>query len=104
MYTKEETEKLIKDYLDAEDKKEVVTLLAEELGKSTKSIIGKLSREGVYVKQTYVSKTGDPPVTKLELVAKLAEANHLELKRLEGLDKAPKNALKYLVQELGLKP
>jgi hypothetical protein len=78
----------------------MVDQLSKELGKSAKSIIGKLSREGVYEKQVYVSKTGEPPVTKLELVAKLADANGLDLHKLEGLDKAPKNALKYLVQAL----
>ena len=32
--------------------------LAEELGKSTKSIIGKLSREGVYQRATYKTRLG----------------------------------------------
>ena len=48
-------------------------MLAEDLDKSVKSIIGKLSREGVYKKTVYKTKTGEDPVTKKEIVQELAE-------------------------------
>ena len=46
-YTERETEYIVTGY---KENPSMVTVqsLAEELGKSTKSIIGKLSREGVY--------------------------------------------------------
>ena len=72
-YTKEQVEYMIDKY-NENPTRETVETLSEELGKSTKSIIGKLSREGVYQKAVYVSKTGELPVTKKELVLKLADA------------------------------
>ena len=76
--------------------------LAEELGKSTKSIIGKLSREGVYQRATYKNKTGELPVTKVELVNNIAENLGIEVENLLGLEKAPKATLKYLDLATGI--
>ena len=76
--------------------------LAEELGKSTKSIIGKLSREGVYQRATYKNKTGELPVTKMELVNNIAENLGIEVENLLGLEKAPKATLKYLDLATGI--
>ena len=72
---------------------DTVRELADELGKSTKSIIGKLSREGVYKRSVYVSKTGEAPITKVELVSRIAYALELPDDKLEGLEKAPKQVL-----------
>ena len=66
-YTTEQVSYMIDKY-DEAPTRETVEMLANELGKSTKSIIGKLSREGVYQKAIYVSKTGEIPITKKELV------------------------------------
>jgi len=98
MYTEEEVELLREKYLNALDKKEVIDLLATELDKSKKSIIGKLSREGIYEKQVYHSKTGELPVTKKELVARIAEATGADIERIQGLEKSPKTDLKNLLQ------
>ena len=95
-YTKEQVEYMIDKYNESPTR-ETVETLSEELGKSTKSIIGKLSREGVYQKAVYVSKTGELPVTTKELVLKLADAVDGDLEELEGLEKAPKKELKYLL-------
>ena len=75
-------------------------MLADELGKSNKSIIGKLSREGVYQRSVYVSKSGEAPITKIDLVSLIASNLDLDDKRylLEGLEKAPKQVL-ILLQE-----
>ena len=48
-YTTEQVSYMIDKYEEAPTR-ETVEMLANELGKSTKSIIGKLSREGVYQK------------------------------------------------------
>ena len=95
-YTTEQVSYMIDKYEEAPTR-ETVEMLANELGKSTKSIIGKLSREGVYQKAIYVSKTGELPVTKKELVVKLSEALDGDLEQLEGLEKSPKQELKYLL-------
>ena len=80
----------------AEPSRETVEKLAVKLEKSVKSIIGKLSREGVYKRAAYKSKSGDDPVTKMELVNNVAENLRIEIDDLFGLDKSPKAALKAL--------
>ena len=80
--------------------RQTVEDIANILEKSTKSVIGKLAREGIYQKAEYVSKTGEKPITKVQLVAKLAAALDLEVEKLEGLDKAPKGVLKLLCESV----
>ena len=90
MYTPEEEEKL-----SAYDGTlESVQQLSQELNRSQRSIIGKLSKMGIYQKATYKSKNQVDPITKLELVAKIEEATNLSL---PGLDKAPKETLKVIL-------
>ena len=79
--------------------RETVESLADELDKSVKSIIGKLSREGVYKKTEYLTKTGEKPITKLEIVENLAELLDVPTTALAGLEKAPKSALKILEEK-----
>jgi len=71
-YTQDQVEFMVNQYRLKPDR-ETVDMLAEELDKSIKSIIGKLSREGVYQKTVYKTKTGEDPVTKKELVQELSE-------------------------------
>lgn len=86
---------LVGAYLDSPTP-ETVEALAEKLEKSKKSIIGKLSREGVYRREVYVSKTGEKPITKIEIVSQIAETLGLESADLTGLEKSPKEALRRL--------
>ena len=53
--------------------RQTVAILANKYGKSEKSIIGKLSKEGVYKRAVYVTKLGEKPVTKAELVEDIEE-------------------------------
>ena len=76
--------------------RETVEILAEEFGKSVKSIIGKLSREGVYQKAIYKTKTGEIPVTKAQLVIDIATLLEIDSSKITGLEKAPKQDIKYL--------
>ena len=80
--------------------RETVEELAEEFNKSIKSIIGKLSREGVYEKTVYKTKTGEDPITKKELVEELSELVGIEYSMISGLEKSPKIDLKRLVDIL----
>jgi len=81
--------------------RETVDALAVELEKSVKSIIGKLSREGVYQKQVYTTKAGEMPVTKEQLISGLAELFEIDSSKLMGLEKAPKQVIKYLHDTIG---
>ena len=91
---------LMKSRYSANPTRETVEELANELDKSIKSVIGKLSREGVYEKTEYLTKTGEKPVTKRELVEKVAEILAVEYQALAGLEKSPKSSLKLLEETL----
>jgi len=94
-YSEAETNMMVNEYLD-HPTRETVDSLAERLNRSTKSIIGKLSREGVYRREVYVSKTGESPITKVEIVSNIAESLGLENSALAGLEKSPKASLRSL--------
>jgi hypothetical protein len=85
----------------ANPNRDTVDMLAEDLDKSVKSIIGKLSREGVYQKQVYKTKTGEMPVTKEQLILGLADLFEIDSSKLMGLEKAPKQVIKYLHDTIG---
>lgn len=95
-YTKEQTEYMVASYKE-NPCRETVEKLSAELKKSPKSIIGKLSREGVYRREGYKTKTGEDPVTKKEIVAEIAEHLNFEIEELEGLEKSPKAVLKRIL-------
>ena len=99
-YTEEQTTYVIQEYLKNKEDDEVIKRLAQELNKSEKSIIGKLSKENVYEKRVYRSKSGELPITKKELVANLSSLVGANPERLQGLEKAPKLELKYLIQQV----
>ena len=94
-YTEKQVEHMIEAYTRTPTR-ETVEALAEDLDKSIKSIIGKLSREGVYKKTVYKTKTGESPETKKEIVENLAGLLNLEYIQVAGLEKSPKSALKIL--------
>ena len=93
MYTDDEVTWLLEEYSNNKD----IGSIATKLNKSPRSVIGKLSRLGVYQKKVYVGKTGERPVTKLELCARIARVLDLEV---EGLEKAPKDVLKRIAERL----
>ena len=71
-----------------------VEALAETLGKSVRSVVAKLSREGVYVAKTRAS--GASRVTKADLVNRVAQAVGVDVMKLETLQKASHEALEVL--------
>jgi hypothetical protein len=95
-YTDEMVAKMTEAYV-ANPSRETVEALASEMGKTVRSIIAKLSREGVYVAQPKVTKTGEPVVRKAELVAQINA--HFEIE-LPTLVKASKADLQKLVDHL----
>lgn len=95
-YTPEQTTSIVEQYVNGA----TVESLAENFGKSVRSIVAKLSREGVYKKKEYLSKTGEKPVKKdahadaIGLILALSEAD------TDSLTKANKNALKVIFEAL----
>jgi len=98
-YNDQTTQYMLEKYT-ADPTRQTVEDLAEELSRSVKSIIGKLSREGVYRREIYKTKTGELPVTKVEIVADIADNLGIEAESLLGLEKAPKSTLKKLKESL----
>jgi|TARA_R110000765_G_scaffold29895_1_gene71089 hypothetical protein len=96
-YTDEQVRKMVIEYTITPDR-ETVDRLAKELDKSTKSIIGKLSREGVYQKAIYKTKSGEVPMTKAEIIVSLAEMLEIDSTKIIGLEKAPKQDIKYIYE------
>ena len=98
-YTEEQVAVMIEKYSN-NPTRETVEFLAQEMDKSIKSIIGKLSREGVYKKTEYVTKTGEKPITKVEIVETLEEKLGLPNQTLAGLEKSPKTVLRRLYESV----
>lgn len=98
-YTQNQTEYMIEEY-SKKPTRITVERLAKELEKTPKSIIGKLSREGVYRRSVYKTKSGENPITKEEMVRELENALGFNLEALAGLEKSPKNVLKLLRDSL----
>jgi hypothetical protein len=93
-YTPEQTAALVSGYQAGE----TVEALATQLGKSVRSVVAKLSREGVY--QPKSKATGQARVKKAELVAMIAAKVGAPEEVLESLEKATHEALELLASRL----
>jgi IS30 family transposase len=95
-YTPEQTQKMINDYQNGVS----VETIAENLGKTVRSIVAKLSREKVYIKKEYKSKTGETPIKKDIHADAIGAILRLPENDIESLTKANKNALKAIFEAL----
>jgi len=94
-YTDEMVDAMVAEYT-SNPTKDTVSALAKEFNKSTRSIVAKLVREGVYKAQPRTTKTGAPVVRKSEIVAEI----QTELGAVAGfpsLEKASKADLQNLL-------
>lgn len=91
-YTPEQTAQMTAQYLAGITVEEI----AQMLNKSVRSVVAKLSREKVYQKKTYVSKTGEAVVKKDEVADYIAQALGLGEADADSLTKANKTALKAI--------
>lgn len=95
-YTPEMTVKILEAY----SKGESVESIAESMGKTARSVIAKLSREGVYKKKEYVSKTGEKPVKKDVHADAIGAILRLSEGEIDSLTKANKSALAKIFEAL----
>jgi len=93
-YTPEQTQQIVGLYMTGTSTEQI----AEQFGKSVRSIVAKLSREGVYVPKT--AAKGQARVTKADMI--LAMANHFGLNAEEfaSFEKATNSALELLLAKL----
>lgn len=95
-YTPEQTQKIVQSYQAGMP----VEGIALEIGKSVRSVVAKLSREGVYKAKSYVSKTGEKPVKKDTVADQIATVIGLTEAETESLTKANKTALAKILAAL----
>lgn len=95
-YTVEQTTKMVTDYQSGV----TVEQIAQDLGKTVRSVVAKLSREGVYQKKVYKSKTGEPVVKKDAHADAIGAILRLPENDIESLTKANKSALKAIFEAL----
>ena len=93
-YTPEQTTQLVAGYQAGE----TVEQLAQAMGKTVRSVVAKLSREGVYVAKQRAQ--GQHRVRKAELVDQLAQRCGVAPEVFESLEKANHDVLEALVAQL----
>jgi hypothetical protein len=70
------------------------------MGKTVRSVVAKLSREGVYRKKEYVGKTGEKPVKKDAHADAIGAILKLSEGEIDSLTKANKSVLKTIFEAL----
>jgi hypothetical protein len=95
-YTAEQTAQIVADYQAGVTTEQI----AEKLGKSVRSIVAKLSREGVYKKKEYKTKTGQAVVKKDAHADAIGAILKLTENEIDSLTKANKTALEKIFSAL----
>jgi hypothetical protein len=95
-YTPEQTAQMVADYQAGV----TVETLANTLGKTVRSVVAKLSREGVYQKKEYKTKTGEVVVKKDAHADAIGAILQLPENDIESLTKANKSALRAIFEAL----
>ena len=95
-YTAEQTVEIVTAYQAGE----TVEALAERFQKSVRSIVAKLSREGVYKKKEYTTKNGEKVIKKDAHADAIGAILKLPENDIESLTKANKNALRVIFEAL----
>ena len=88
-YTAEQTAAMVADYQAGV----TTAAIAEKLGKTVRSVVAKLSREGVYQKKEYTTKTGEKAVKKDAHADAIGAILKMSENEIESLTKANKTAL-----------
>lgn len=95
-YTAEQTVEIVAGYQAGE----TVEALAERFQKSVRSIVAKLSREGVYKKKEYKTKNGETVVKKDAHADAIGAILGLAENDVESLTKCNKAALRAIFEAL----
>jgi hypothetical protein len=98
-YTPEQTAELVTAY-QAAPTAETVSAFAEKLGKTSRSIVAKLSREGVYKKKEYQTKTGEAVQKKNALADAIGAILKMTEPEITSMEKVNKTALQKIFTAL----
>lgn len=95
-YTPEQVQLIVAEYKSGTP----VEQIAQTLGKSTRSIVAKLSREGVYVAKNKANVA--PRVRKADLVERIAGAVGVPSELFESLEKANHDVLEQIAAKFNV--
>jgi len=95
-YTPEQTLKMVSDYQNGVS----VETIADNLGKTVRSVVAKLSREKVYIAKEYKTKTGESVIKKDAHADAIGAILKMPENDIESLTKANKNALRVIFEAL----
>ena len=95
-YSPEQTQAVVSGYTNGM----TVESLAADMGKSVRSIIAKLSREGVYKAKVYTTKQGDTVIKKDAHADAIGSILNLSESETESLTKANKSVLRKIFEAL----
>lgn len=98
-YTAEQTSALVEAY-KANPTTETVEAFAVKFGKTVRSVVAKLSREGVYQKKEYKTKTGEAVQKKEGYADAIGAVLNMTEAEMESLSKANKTALEKIFKAL----
>jgi len=98
-YTADQTAEMLAEYVSAPTSA-TVELLAAKMGKTVRSVVAKLSREGVYKAKERVSKTGAPVQKKDSMADAIGAILQMTEAECESLAKANKTALDKIFKAL----
>lgn len=108
-YTEAQVKELSDAYTEVEteaERDEVIEKFSQKFNKTKRSIIAKLSKEGIYIKKETSKKTGAIVIKKEDLESRIIEAANETGRngaKLVGISKAPKTAMfevLNMIQEL----
>lgn len=85
--------KMITERYKAEPTQDTVKVLAKELGVSDRSVIAKLSSLEIYIKKSYLTKQGTPPVSKEVYIQKIAGMLGMDITLMDSMEKVTKQVL-----------
>jgi hypothetical protein len=95
-YSPEQTAAVVSGYTNGMS----VESLAQDMGKSARSIIAKLSREGVYKAKVYQTKQGETVIKKDAHADAIGSILNLSESETESLTKANKSVLRKIFEAL----
>ena len=95
-YSPEQTAAVVSGYTNGM----TVEILAADMGKSVRSIIAKLSREGVYKAKVYQTKAGEPAVLKDAHADAIGSILNLSEPEVTSLTKCNKSVLRKVFEAL----
>ena len=98
-YTEEQLQFIKEEYLE-DSSRDNLKFLADKYDTTIRSIVGQLTKMGIYKKLTYTTKNGERPVSKNEIVELIADKLNTSSDILDGLDKCPKPVLRLILRGL----